>query len=505
MNILLVNTPSRQGGGAFALPVGLLYVGSVIERYGHTAKILDPYLGDEKLEHFDDFFAKFDTTIESFKPNIIGYSGIATSYGRAKTLSEFVDRNYPHIIQIAGGPLASTYDLLLRHTHIDVVFHGEAETSLPFFLERVADGKPFSGIAGTSIMTTQGIVRTEMQQIENLDSIPLPSYHLVDVNKYLQSTAERLAVYGQALSPEAYASIAKIVYAKTRFIPIFASRGCTHKCLFCHRNYKGIRRHSVDHIIAHMKYLVDTYDVSGFFFNDELFNSDYNWVMSFCDAIEKNSLDICYVIFGARVDKVDKQMLQRLKETGCIEISYGQESGSDTILKELRKGATRERNTEITLLTQEMGLMSGVQVVVGSPSETTTTIKETIQFLKDTKSFIFGFNYLIPLPETPIWEYVQAKNLIPNVEDYLNKVAALGGAPLVNLTQEPARVWSNWGFLMHRELRLYYYRTTKSYYAYLFLYLRLSLAGLARKILSRRIRTLLPKRLLNLMYSKLSN
>lgn len=505
MNILLVNTPSRHSGGAFALPVGLLYVGSIIEHCGHTAKILDPYLGDERLEHFDTFFAKLNATVEAFKPDIIGYSGIATSYGKTKVLSEFVARSYPHIIQIAGGALASTYDLLLRNTPIGITFHGEAETSLPIFLTRVVEGHDWTDIVGTSIITSQEIVRTEMQQIPDLDSIPLPSYHLVDVKDYFQSTAERLAAYGQTLSPIAYANIVKVVGTKMHYVPIFASRGCTNKCLFCHRNYKGIRRHSVEHVISHIKYLIRTYNVSGFSFGDELFNSDYSWVMSFCDAVEKNGLDIFYIIQGARVDKVDRRMLQRLKETGCIEIAYGQESGSDTILKELRKGVTKERNTEITLLTQEMGLMSGVQIVVGSPSETTTTVRETIQFLKDTKSFVIGFNYLTPLPETPIWEYVQHHNLIPDVEGYLDKVASLGTAPLVNLTQEPTTVWANWGFLIHRELRLYYYRITKSYCAYLFLYLRLFLAGFIRKIFPTSIRTLFPKRLLNLIYGKLSN
>lgn len=505
MNVLLINTPSRRGGGAFALPVGLLYVGSVIERCGHTAKILDPYLGDEKLEHFDTFLPKLNATIESFKPDIIGYSGIATSYGRVKTLSEFIDHHYPHIPQIAGGPLASTYELLLRHTGIDVTFHGEAETSLPIFLSRIDAGQSFANITGTAIMTAQGIIRTETQQIANLDSIPLPSYHLVDVKRYLQSFVQQLDANKQMLSSTTYADLIKTIGTKTHYIPIFASRGCTHACFFCHRTYKGVRRHSVNYVIAHIKYLMSTYGVSGFFFNDELFNSDYDWVMSFCDAVEKNNLDICYIIFGARVDNIDRHILQRLKETGCIEISYGQESGSNTILKELRKGTTRQRNTEVTLLTQGIGLVTGVQLVIGSPSETTSTIRETIQFLKDTKSYLFGLNYLIALPETPAWEYVQRNNLIPDAECYLNTVANIGSAPLINLTQEPTAVWINWGFLVHRELTLYYYKMTKSRCAYLFLYLRLSLAGLIRKALPQRIRTLLPKRLLNLMYSKLSN
>ena len=89
MNILLINVPSRKGIGGFMLPLGPLYVGAIIEGCGHKAKIIDLYLDDVELKDFDHggFFDKIDTIIEDYKPSVIGYSGIATSYGRTKQLS----------------------------------------------------------------------------------------------------------------------------------------------------------------------------------------------------------------------------------------------------------------------------------------------------------------------------------------------------------------------------------------------------------------------------------
>ena len=502
MKILLVNVPSRKGVGGFTLPSGLLYVGAIIERCGYHAKIIDPYLDDIELKDFDDgFFKKIDIIIKDYKPSIIGYSGIVTSYGRTKQLSLYIKSNYPEIMQIVGGPLASVYDLLLKKAKIDVVFHGEVEVSLPIFLERFEQKELIYDIPGVSYLLNGEVVRNNpAEQIKDLDSIPFPAYHLVDISQYLHPVKHWIDGYKSLLNSNPYHSdLIKTIGTKTHFIPIVTTRGCTHKCSFCYRHVQGIRQHSVSYVIDHIKYLKETYGISGFQFRDELFNSSYEWVMELCDAIEKNNLNIFYLVSGARVDKVDKQMLQRLKETGCIDINYGQESGSDIILKEYRKGINSQRNREITLLTKEVGLNCPVQLVIGSPRETSSTILETIQFLKDVDvidASNFSLNYLIALPETPIWEYVKENKLIQDVEQYLDTVAEYGGAPLLNLTKEPDRVWKKWGRVIHKELKVYHYKKVKpkTFYFYVSIYFFMfSLVNIIEFLTPDRIRNLIPK------------
>ncbi|MDD5428995.1 MAG: hypothetical protein PHI58_07185 [Candidatus Omnitrophica bacterium] len=87
MNVLLINVPSRSGKGGFLLPLGLLYVGGIVERCGHKAKILDLYLDDADLKRLNsEDYSRVYKLIDEFKPDIIGYGGIATSYGRTKKL-----------------------------------------------------------------------------------------------------------------------------------------------------------------------------------------------------------------------------------------------------------------------------------------------------------------------------------------------------------------------------------------------------------------------------------
>lgn len=467
MNVLLVNVSSRKGKAGFGLPIGLLYVGAIIERCCHKTKLVDLYLETNLGENFNP--RCLDNIIESFKPDIIGYGGIATSYGKTKQLAIHVKEKQPSVIQIAGGPLATTFELLLTKAKIDVVFHGETEISLPIYLERLAKGKPINDILGISYLLNGHVIRNSpAEQIENLDDIPFPAYHLVNLTQYLQPIQDWIKTYENPFreTPD-FGGLKKKIGNKKYYLPIVTSRGCTHKCLFCYRHVRGFRQHSVKYVIEHIKYL-RTCGVDGFKFYDELFNGNPAWVMEFCDAIEQNNLDIFYMIDGMRVDKVDEKMLRHLKETGCIEISYGQESGSDVVLREYKKGTTSQKNKEITLLTKQVGIPVTVQLVIGSPGETNDTINETIQFLKDVNAHTFSLNYLIPLPETSIWQYAMERKLIGDVEKYIDDIAEYGGVPLVNLTREPDQTWKSWGAKISYELNKHYCRTTNRLWLYFF-------------------------------------
>lgn len=460
-NVLLVYVPSREGAGEGNLPLGLLYVGSVLERLGINVKIFDMYLYD--LPRKDRYgYSRLKKVIDSFNPDIVGFSGIATSFTRTKELSNRIKKEYPRIMQISGGALSSVYGLLLTKTAVDVVFHGEVETNLPVFIERLKDGTSFWEIPGISFLEGKEIKRNQpTKQIQNLDEIPFPSYQLIELEKYFTYKEELFNTYKDDMKFQGlYENIVDKLKDVEFFFPIVTSRGCMHQCSFCYRQMYGYRKHSPEYIIRHIRLLKENFGINGFFFMDELFNGDMNWVMELCDAIEKNNLSIAYRTSGGRVDKVSEEMLQRMYNTGCFNINYGQESGSNKILKEYRKGTSREENIKTTLLTRKCGIYSTVQLVIGSPGETKETIMETIDFLKEVGVHSYSLNYLIPLPESPIWSYVKANNLIKDVESYLAKVAKWEGVPIINLTKAPNREWKNWVNLIRYKMDLYLAKRT---------------------------------------------
>jgi len=473
MNILLINIPSRRGKGGMNLPLGFLYVGGIIERSGHSVEILDPYRYDPNLISFDKAdYSEIEKKINDYCPKIIGFGGIASSYGRTKKISEYLYQKYPDIIQIAGGPLASVFELILTKTRINLVFHGETEITLPEFLEKFEKNENWRTISGISYFEGNTVLRNPMApQIENLDLIPYPAYHLVNVEEYLTHVSGTFEAFREDSGEnfDANAILQKIGKGGKLF-PVMTARGCTHKCSFCYRHMKGYRQHSVPYVINHIKHLMSHYAIRGFDISDELFNFKKEWIMEFCNALEQEKLDIYYRISGARVDRIDREILQRLKETGCFYISYGEESGSDIILKEYRKGVSAQQNKDIPLLTKEVGLINPMEILIGSPGETQKTIKETIQLLIDNSAVNPSINYLIPFPETPIWQYAMDNRLIPDIEKFLDEVAERGGAPIVNLTHVPDRVWLSWYSQITNELKLNRYRHKGMMVHYFILY-----------------------------------
>jgi len=452
--VLLLWVPSRVRGGKMdgqTFPVGLLYAGRVMEDMGINVTIYDIYQHAFDPENTDKFcWAKIKALITTLKPKIVGFGGIATSYGWTKILSLKIKEDFPDILQIAGGALASTYQLLLNKTAIEVVFHGEVERNLPVFINRLNNGGNIYDIPGISYLSEKReIVKNSPQkQIENLDDIPFPAYHLVNLKDYfyqeepfyksfLKSNYENLK--SQALYEKTERKIGNVEV----LFPVITARGCTHQCSFCYRHMARYRKHSVDYVVRHLKYIKKEFGISGIYFYDELFNGDIQWVSDFCDAIERTDLNLIYKASG-RADKVSRKLLTRMSDTGCFNLEFGQESGSDKILREYRKGITRKQNLEATRLIRECGIYSVVQLVIGSPGETRETIKETIDFLKNVNSKIFSLNYLIPLPGAHIWKHVEGNNLISDVETYLDQVSQKNAEPIVNLTKSPEAEWKNW-------------------------------------------------------------
>jgi len=473
-NALLLWVPSRRGKNAGkTFPVGLLYVGKIFEEHGINVKIVDIYnfAFDGKLE--DEYC--LDTIVKEInqlKPEIIGFSGIATSYGWTKFLSKSIKKAFPSIIQIVGGALSSTYELLLTKTSIDYVFHGEAEANLPHFLNAIQSDRIVHETPGVSYHHNGDIHTNQMPpQIENLDEIGFPAYHLINIEDYITNARPFSKTFVEQYSDDLkYQGIYEVTNDKLKGIdslfPIVTARGCTHRCLFCYRHMKKYRKHSIDYVIRHIRYVQQTFGVSGISFYDELFNGDVQWVFDFADAIDTHKLKIAYKT-SARADKISDNMLKRLSETGCFSIAFGQESGSAKILKEYRKGIKRSKNVESTIQCRKYGIHNTVQIVIGSPSENLNTIYETIEFLKEVNVKTISINYLLPFPGAPIWKYVMEKQLINDVEEYLDKVALLGGGPIINLTGNSDKVWKNWLPLIQYKIKQHNAIIEKRYLTYL--------------------------------------
>lgn len=405
----MIEVPTAEADGS--VPFGLLYAASSAYRSGHNVRILD--IAKENLTYSD-----IKEMIYEFSPDLIGLGGITSSYKNCKELTNNIKRDFREIPVVVGGVISSVSDLLLEKTGADFIVHGEGEISFPNLIDAIQTGGDFQKVKGISFLSGGKIYKTERQrQISNLDEIPIPEYSLLQMEKYISPIDDWIKNY--FTDKRERHEILERLSGEQYYFPIMTSRGCTHKCIFCYRHQKGLRQHSVEYVVNTMKYLRDNYGVAIFQINDELTTANKKWVLEFCDTLVNERLGVFFIVLSSRVDNIDEEILVRLKKAGCLMINYGYESGSDNILKEIKKGVTREQALEAGLLTKKVGIKNVPEIIIGFPSENERTVNETIDFLKQLDTWPISINTPIPFPKTPLWDYGVTHGLIKDKEEFV--------------------------------------------------------------------------------------
>lgn len=364
--IILINCFSGNPMPPDAPPYGLLYVGSALQRAGYKVLIYDRHLNiAQDTVSFCEQFLTNDC-------QIFGLGGVASAYKDSIELALYLKSRRPSCKIIVGGYLGATAHCLLHRAPIDAIVRGEGEITAVELVDALLNGKPLADIHGISFLKDGAIVNTvNRRQIDNMDEIPFPDYRLVEMERYLVP-ADKAPYFRFDPRHEKYKGV---------LIDIKTSRGCTNSCSFCYRHMKGIRHHSPEYVLNHMKYLHDTFNADFFNISDELTISTAEWVEEFCRIKKEKNLDILFRINSARVDLVNEEMLFKLKKTGMVAITFGIESGSQKMLDNMHKHTTVELNLKALKLCQKLGLQTTVALVIGLPKENVATVWETAKFL----------------------------------------------------------------------------------------------------------------------------
>ncbi|MFA5117973.1 MAG: radical SAM protein [Candidatus Omnitrophota bacterium] len=430
MKILLCNIAIRKNPDPFP-PVACTSLIHALKENGFDAHFYDI---DAKRPSSDELFNYFQK--EQF--DLVGISAVvSTGYLYTKQLSLLIKKTSPLTKVILGGNLAGAYEVILRKTSVDVCVIGEGEkvmANLARLSGKTADPRRFreglSGIKGIAFLDDNGSCRfTGHEELIPAGKIEEPDYELLEkssvISQYIQDPLTRIDFSCDPRAHEPERSGKKMA-------TIFTSKGCINSCTFCHRFVKGYRVIPLMKVIDTMKKLIDSYNVGFFCISDECFGEDSVWLEQFIEQVKP--FDILFQIGGARVSLVKKNpdIMRRLKSAGLTAVYFGIESGSDKILKLMRKNATKNENLNAIRLCREAGIYTVIQLVIGMPGENDSTIQETITFInaaaeKFAHPQFLAINYLQALPGTACYEFIRSNgwlgSTIDEEEQYLLKVS----------------------------------------------------------------------------------
>jgi len=344
------------------LPLSVLYVGTALKEAGYQVTILDQRV----QEHFDQLLAQ---AIGS-KPIYVGISSM-TGYqiGYGLSIARAV-RTLDSQVPIVWGGVHPTIhpESTLQHPLVDVVVMNEGEETAVELARVMGSGGNLSSIPGIAFKESGRVIMNELRPPMDLERLSWADYSLVDLNDYF--------------------TIGHI--SRQKQLQIVTSRGCPFRCGYCYLTLpqlRGYRWIPARRIYDEIKYLSETYGVRSIFFYDDYFFGNLKRVQEFLQLLEEKPLGVQFEV-SCRIDFLARQsdpFLARLARAGFTELLIGVESGSDRILKLIKKDFNREQVLQANSKLAKAGIGSKMSWMAGFPGETADDFYQTADLMLQLK------------------------------------------------------------------------------------------------------------------------
>ena len=354
-------------------PMGLLYLSAYLKSKNiGVEKIIDLNLHEYSIEEFYTMIKKSDSII-------YGISVSTETYNNAIEVAKIIKDAKSNAIIVFGGPHVTfcAEDILKNNKCVDYCVMNEGEITFYELVESILQNKnDKNSIKGIVFRTMNNkIVKNQYRElISNLDLLPFPDRDYFDNSKYEE-------------------------------ISIQTTRGCPGTCPFCSASslfHGKVRYRSTENVVNEIGQIKKTFNPKSFMFSDDTFTVNKKRLKSIISSIKEKNL---YADFycEARVDTLDRAVIENLKSIGCSRIQIGIESSVETSRKMLNKKISIEKINEISTLLKEYDIQPITNFILGLPHETIDDMKKTLNFasiLDEKYNYITNFSICTPLPGT---------------------------------------------------------------------------------------------------------
>lgn len=433
MKIAICTTPIRPQPTTYP-PFGSMAIIQSLRKIGEDADFFDIDFHRFTSGEVEEFFkyGNFD---------IVGISAVvSTAYLNTKSISSIIRRVSPRTLIVCGGNLAASSEILLRKTEVDICVIGDGEITFRELVNIAKNQKEFFEIWRTSnlLCETNGLaflditgqfVFTGFRHAPEAGDIESPDFSILD-----KSGSLSYFIYPVLDAGTIIPSAPSQIWNETTVI---SAKGCVARCTFCHRFERGYRVRPIEQLKDHIEYLFNVHNVRSISFGDENFGSNRDLTREL--AVYLKQKGIRWSVAGVRARTVTADDLLFWKLNGCHRAVYGVESGSESILKIMQKGTTRQQNLDAMHWVSDAGMTTTLQYVIGMPGETDETIDESIEFAIQTSncfcyplslpSLNLSINYAQALPGTPLYEFARENGYLGRTleseEEYLIRISDL--------------------------------------------------------------------------------
>ena len=405
--ILLINPPlffDKERPVAIDVsvpPLGLMYLASYINE---NSKLFEAVIIDMAAEQF--ILSQLKQEIKKINPFAIGIYAMTPQLQGALELAKYIKANFSSEAEIfLGGPhVSADPGFILRfNEYFDYAICGEAEKTFLESLNKLFRGEKIKKIQ-------------KGDPIGNLDELPIPDRRLIKREKY------------------------------SKYESMMFSRGCPYNCYYCSRPAvdKKIRYRSTKNLLEEIK-LIYHYCDGQINFQDDSFTLNKDRVIEFCQAVIREKMKLNWTC-NTRIDLVDEDLLNLMKQGGCTLIHFGIESGSEKVRKEIvNKGNfSNKQIREVFSFCHKYGIEIGGYFMIGHPGETKKDVDDTQNLILNSNIDLLGLSIPTPFPGSKLFDIAKKRGIISEkiMDKFAQKSLGIGYSgvyPVLiseNLTQE---------------------------------------------------------------------
>ncbi len=399
MKVTFVNPPQTASKykfmGVIAPPLGIAYMAAVLEENNIDVNIIDASAEDMTFEELGE-------ELKTRKPDLIAITALTPTIGRALESAEITKKVLPNSKVIMGGYHPTfNYEETLNDENVDIIIRGEGEYIMLDLVQTLENNGDLENVKGIVFEKENEnnekviVVTPERPPVVDLDSIPFPALHLLPMDKY------------------------ELLNMTTDMTTMITSRGCPMQCSFCSSSALHgtlMRTRSITNIVDEMEHLINNYNINTIAFMDDTFTINKQRVIDLCDEIKKRNIKVWWGC-TSRVDTLDEELLQKMKDAGCITIFMGVESADQQSLDLMNKNITINKIEMAFKKSKDIGIRTIASVVLGMPGDTKENMKKTVQFVKKLNPSYAVYSLATPYPGTRFYKESFEKNLI-KVKDW---------------------------------------------------------------------------------------
>ena len=409
MKILFVypNTGSQPG-----FNYGIAQLSAILKEAGHSIELIHICEDLAPLPTEKEFIKK----VQASAPDLIGFSVVTNQWPLAEQLARWA-RQATNATMICGGIHAMAAPQQILDTGLfDYIVRGEAELSMLDLVERLANGQVASDVNNLAYLRGDEVVLNPLGQLPDLKKLPPKDYSLFGFQE--------------------------LVDAKNGWVGLLASRGCPFACTYCFnrqlvshyrrdlkcsfKDLNYIRHHTVESIIAEIRFLLDNYsNIRMFIFDDDLFTFKKEFVRNFCTEYKK----VCRLPFvvNAHIGFFDEDRAKMLSDANCRIVKFGVESGSYRIRRQiLKRQMSNQQIDEAIRTAKHYDLHASVFIMIGLPDESRDDLMATVDLMAGSLPGRFRWTYFFPFPGTDAYQLAVdsghiASDEVPQLKNFTDK------------------------------------------------------------------------------------